>query len=66
MPTYIDHDDNDGFFNWTPSTSRSERLERAELLAQSIASSSPLDTDASALICNLATLNSCNHAPLHF
>lgn len=57
MPTYIDHDNNDGFFSWTPSTSRSERLERAERLAQSIAEGSPLDPEVDSLLCNIATLN---------
>jgi hypothetical protein len=63
MPTYNDHNPDDFSFCWVPSTSRSERLERAEKLAQSIAEGSPLDSETDSLLCNLATLQSCN--PVH-
>lgn len=58
MPTY-DTTSNDGFFYWTPSSSRSERVEPVERVVQSIAESSPLDDSVDALLCNLATLNQC-------
>jgi len=61
MPTYETTPD-DGFFYWVPS-SRSERIEPSERIAQNIIASSPLDHEVDAMVCNLAALNLESIAP---
>jgi hypothetical protein len=61
MPIYTDHNPEDFSFCWAPSTSRSTRVDQSERIVQSVSESSPLDSDADTLLCNLATLQNLNH-----